>query len=139
MTRKTGKLAATMLNHDPLADIEALSAQRDAATQALSAPLPGPIQPIQHFDLGEFLVIQEVMSLFDTLKQILIRESVLQLEISRLERVDGAGVQLLCALVKEANTVGARIEWVGHSDALQESARRMGLASFLGFESPTGY
>ena len=79
-------------------------------------------------------MIQEVMTVWDDLKHRIVQESVLLLEVARLEQVDGAGIQLLCALMKEARTVGARIEWEGHSGALQESAHRMGLAAFLGFE-----
>lgn len=120
-------------NHDPVAHGEVLAAQRDEVAQTGTVVAA---DPVQRCDLGEFLVIQQVMSVCDHLKQALLQGSVLVLGVDRLEQVDGAGVQLLCAVMKEAKVVGARIEWEGHSAALQESARRMGLAAFLGFNSP---
>ncbi len=59
------------------------------------------------------------------------------LQGGEIRQIDGAGLQLLAALIKEAAATGVAIRWDGISDALQQGARQLGLNEVLirGFES----
>jgi anti-anti-sigma regulatory factor len=53
-------------------------------------------------------------------------------EISRLSRIDGAGVQLLLAAVRDTRRGGGTVTWHGMSPALADAAALLGLTEELG-------
>lgn len=85
-------------------------------------------------DLGASLTIPEVTEALDRLRALLDQgDDPLRLQGSGLEQVDGAGVQLLCALVKGARDRGRAVIWEGASPTLRAAAGQLGLERALGW------
>lgn len=58
------------------------------------------------------------------------------LDARDLQRIDTAGIQLLCAFVREAARRQCPVRWVAPSETLRESATLLGVAQTLGL-APT--
>jgi phospholipid transport system transporter-binding protein len=52
-------------------------------------------------------------------------------DVSALERIDTAGLQLLAAFVRDRRTAGRAVEWRGHAAALDCAASLLGLTDML--------
>jgi ABC-type transporter Mla MlaB component len=57
------------------------------------------------------------------------------LDVSAVERVDTATMQLLCAFVRDRSGRQQNVNWRGESQALQDAVRLLGVGELLGFES----
>jgi ABC-type transporter Mla MlaB component len=57
------------------------------------------------------------------------------LDVSAVERVDTATMQLLCAFVRDRIGRKQNITWRGESQALRDAVRLLGVGALLGFES----
>jgi len=53
------------------------------------------------------------------------------LDVSAIERVDAAAMQLLYAFVRERKERGGKVSWVGDSPSFFEAVRLLGLAALL--------
>ena len=82
--------------------------------------------------MGESLTIQEVGELMVPLRDALIGERRITLDAGGLGRVDGAGLQLLCLLFKEARDRRLELAWSALSEGLGAAARPLGLAEAIG-------
>jgi ABC-type transporter Mla MlaB component len=60
----------------------------------------------------------------------------LVIEAARLRRVDGAGLQLLVAFVREVNARGRVVTWASPSAELQAAAALLGLSAALALGTP---
>lgn len=89
---------------------------------------PSDAQPI---DLGSSLTVTDVAEMYRRLAVRLAGPDALELDGSQMEMVDGAGLQLLLALFKQAAQDGYCITWLGASPALRRAARTVGLAEAL--------
>jgi ABC-type transporter Mla MlaB component len=58
------------------------------------------------------------------------------LDVSNLERVDTAAMQLLCAFVRERKSRGQPVNWQGESAALRDAVRLLGLGDLLELSAP---
>ena len=58
------------------------------------------------------------------------------LDLSSVTRIDAAGLQLRCALVKHGETNGQKVKWVGHSAAIFRAASLLDLQSTLQLPEP---
>lgn len=56
-------------------------------------------------------------------------------DVSAVERVDTATMQLLCAFVRDRGGRNQGVAWRGESQALVDAARLLGLGALFGFES----
>ncbi len=56
------------------------------------------------------------------------------LDVSAVERVDTATMQLLCAFVRDRSGRQQNVIWRGESQALQDAVRLLGVGALLGFE-----
>ena len=56
-------------------------------------------------------------------------------DVSAVERVDTATMQLLCAFVRDRSGRKQSITWRGESQALQDAVRLLGIGALLGFDS----
>lgn len=83
-------------------------------------------------DCGEVLDISMVRALHEQIVQAMEHEDVIQLAGSRLQRIDGAGVQLLVAAVVEAARRGCKLNWQSTSPALLQAADYLGCRDKLG-------
>lgn len=77
---------------------------------------------------GEALGIAEVADVYATLLAALAEGSPVDLDISQLERVDAAALQMLYAFSKELATQGLSLTWTPPSEAFSRSIDLLGLA-----------
>jgi ABC-type transporter Mla MlaB component len=57
------------------------------------------------------------------------------LDVSAVERVDTATMQLLCAFVRDRSGRNQSVTWRGESAALQDAVRLLGVGALLGLET----
>lgn len=85
--------------------------------------------------LNRIVEITDINALFGRLEQALCaRASTLVMSAEEVERIDAASLQLLTVFYREAGELGYAVQWNKPSDALQRSARLVGLAHRLGLE-----
>jgi len=77
--------------------------------------------------LGEFLTIQEVGELTNSIKTIFDSGIKVTIDASDVQRLDTAGVQLLCAIAKEAREKSISIVWESKSDTMRMAIKQLGL------------
>jgi anti-anti-sigma factor len=90
---------------------------------------------VAELDLGKVLTIaqvadwrQKLVGVFDLREPIVVNGG-------DIEKIDSAGLQLLVALMKEAEATGAKIEWKAASDLLKQNATQLGLNGVLRLET----
>ena len=83
------------------------------------------------FNLNSSLTIAEVTGLKQAMLDLYKSSDLLTLDGSEIEHVDGAGVQLLAAFVKEAAERRIDIRWSGASERLQSAVLQLGLDMVL--------
>jgi phospholipid transport system transporter-binding protein len=78
----------------------------------------------------------------DTLKSELVRRVAqprpVALDVSALQRIDTAGLQLLAAFVRDRRTAGRAVAWHGRSPALEAAAGLLGLNDMLELAGEVG-
>ncbi len=99
--------------------------------QENSAPSSGEL------DLGEVLVISDLMELHAKAVATIGNAGEIILDGSRIEQIDGVGLQLLVAVVTAASDKGLQLTWVGASDTLRNGAAQLGLVQALGLDMLT--
>jgi anti-sigma B factor antagonist len=124
-----GRCKTQVMTHDPLAELEAAGVMSPGATGRPPAPA-GPGTPPERLALGEALGIAEVAELRGRLR-LALDLGALRLDASEVEQVDAAGVQLLCAAVRDAGRQGRAITWLGVSPRLRAAAQQLGLTAEL--------
>jgi anti-anti-sigma regulatory factor len=78
--------------------------------------------------LGTSLTIRDVAELHDQLLAALDNGSgTLDLLAEELEQIDGAGLQLLVAVLQEARQRGTDLRWIGVTDVMRQAAAGMGM------------
>jgi phospholipid transport system transporter-binding protein len=65
------------------------------------------------------------------LAKLLDDEGVVALDISAVQRIDTAGLQVIATFVRERDSHGRQVEWRGEAPALTAAARLLGLTSLL--------
>jgi anti-anti-sigma regulatory factor len=81
--------------------------------------------------LKECLTIQEVSGMTHSIKTIFDSGMSLLIDVSDIQRIDGAGLQLLSAIVKEANDKMIDITWKGYSKAFNDAVLHYGLNKII--------
>ena len=71
---------------------------------------------------------------YEQLGQLLNQHKSIALNAENIERIDGAGLQLLVAFFQAAEFLDISIQWQGCSDTLKKSAQLSGLSGSLGIE-----
>jgi len=141
-----GKQKDSVLNHDPLAELgEELKAEpeqleekaADAGTEPDTASSSDTVEETDDtadgIALGDSLTIAELGELMDRLRAGLDLGGTLTLHAGDVEQVDAAGVQLLCALSRDARKQGMELVWPQVSERLESAVRQLGLSDELGF------
>mgnify|MGYP000680375698 CR=1 FL=1 len=80
---------------------------------------------------GDALGIAEVADFYATLLTTLAEGGPVNLDVSKLERIDAAALQMLYAFSKELTTHGDSLTWVSPSEAFMRSVRLLGLAELM--------
>jgi len=128
-----------VMEHDPLADMaddeNEGKVTRDVldATSPVAATEPGATDE-GLVDLEQSLTIAEVSEWHEKIMGLCDTEDQLSLKGGDLEIVDGAGLQLLAATMKEAAERHIVVTWFSVSDQLKRAAESVGLAAALGLD-----
>lgn len=85
-------------------------------------------------ELPDSLTIAEVGDFHAELLTRLVEDGSVTINGDAVEVIDGAGVQLLAAFVKELIGKSSVVTWQAVSDPLQRAADQVGLAGLLGIE-----
>jgi hemoglobin-like flavoprotein/anti-anti-sigma regulatory factor len=88
--------------------------------------------------LLELQAIQDISqsaALKTEMLSLLENQQTIQIDASRVERIDGTALQLLCALFVQAENNGVSLQWLEPSDAFLQAAKYSGLTSVLNLQS----
>jgi anti-anti-sigma regulatory factor len=88
--------------------------------------------------LDETVVISGVMELREKLAAAVTSHDEVVIDGSAVEKIDGTGLQLLVALMKQAVSSNTAISWSSASDLLLDSAAQLGLIEILGLDKLSG-
>ncbi len=138
-TRKKGSVIgfdplAWMKDPSPESGVGSLESKAQTSLGAgVLTPDPGPRTPDTPgaVQLGELLTIEQVAAVHAELGRHLHAGTVV-LEGGTVKRVDAAGLQLLTAFVRAAESRGKPVQWRSASAAVRDGARHLGLSAALG-------
>jgi anti-anti-sigma regulatory factor len=124
------------MSHDPLADLAAIDGDTAGASSGTAPATDGDTLPAAAsadvvLVLPSSLLISDVGELYPDWLAHLQRGKPLVIDAGAVELVDGAGLQLLAALVKSAAEGRIGLSWREVSPALRTSIDQLGLASLL--------
>jgi len=88
-------------------------------------------------ECGDALGIADVGDLYAKLLTEVAEGNTVRFDVSQLERIDGAALQMMYAYTKEAASQGNTLKWEEPSDAFLRSARLLGLLSVMNIEDNT--
>lgn len=86
-------------------------------------------------NLGDSLSIQNVGQIMADIGAVFDLGTPIELNGEDVERIDGAGLQLLCMLMKSGGEKGVQIGWNSSSETLIEGAKQLGLQDLLQLNS----
>ncbi len=110
------------MDHNPQAELDAIG--KDEATNDIG----------QTLDLGTSLTIAEVTEWHDRFASAFEHGSAVALKGEGIAQIDGAGVQLLVAVMQAAVTRQVKINWSTVSETLREAVTQLGLESVFNFQ-----
>ncbi len=127
-----------VMSHDPLAGLDETEAMGEVVV------VPDSVQAEtgadeEKSDAG-VLVLESSLTIADVNAYQAILQSAVDLggpkriDARDLEVIDGAGLQLLTAFVKEMNEKAHQVSWLGVSDNLERAARQFGVYNALHLE-----
>lgn len=82
-------------------------------------------------DCGESLDVSVIMDFRALILQAMASDDEIIMDAAHLERIDGAAMQLLTALFKDADEAKHAIRWRSPSESLMNAARLSGLCEIL--------
>jgi len=88
-------------------------------------------------DCGEALGIADVGDLYAKLLTELAEGHAIRFDVSKVERIDAAALQVIYAYSKEAEKQGHALDWESPSEAFIRSANLLGLAERMKLEDNT--
>jgi len=97
-----------------------------------SAPAQTVETPSTILALTAECVVAGASALKESLARLLDEPQPITLDITGLQRIDTAGLQVLTAFVRERASHGRAVEWHGAAPALTGAAQLLGLTSLLG-------
>ena len=83
------------------------------------------------FTVAADCTVADAGTLKSGLAKLLDDEGVVALDISAVQRIDTAGLQVIATFVRERDSHGRQVEWRGEAPALTAAARLLGLTSLL--------
>ncbi|MCP4992640.1 MAG: STAS domain-containing protein [Gammaproteobacteria bacterium] len=86
-------------------------------------------------NLGSTLTIRDVAEWRDKMMQALDVPGGIKINAGDLEQIDGAGLQLLVSLVKEAEAHSCDLVWLSVSDNMRQSIAILGLNAAIKIET----
>jgi len=88
-------------------------------------------------ECGEALGIADVGDLYAKLLTELAEGHTIRFDVSKIERIDAAALQMIYAYSKEAVKQGQALSWVSPSEAFMRSVNLLGLAELMNIEDNT--
>jgi len=79
------------------------------------------------------LDITLVFQYYERFNEILNNHKSVVINAEKIEKVDGAGLQLLVTFIKSAKNLNLEVTWSGVSDDFKKSASLIGLSDSLGY------
>lgn len=113
-----------------------LGPPRQPSTARASAPAqPVETPPTTTVALAAECLVSGASTLKESLAALLDEPQPITLDITALQRIDTAGLQVLTAFIRERAGHGRTVEWRGTAPALTSAAQLLGLTSLLGLSS----
>jgi anti-anti-sigma regulatory factor len=107
----------------------------DSSGQIGSARTSAPAQPVEKpstiLALTAEYLVASASALKESLASLLDEPRPITLDITALQRIDTAGLQVLTAFVRERAAHGRAVEWQGTAPALTGAAHLLGLTALL--------
>ena len=132
--KKVAKASSSQKSASTAANPVSASARKKKGVAAKRKPKAASII----FCLEESLVISGVMEWRDKMAAAISSQDEVILDGSEVEQIDGTGLQLLVALMKEAVSSNTTVTWKSASDVLLDSAAQLGLIEILGLDKLSG-
>jgi phospholipid transport system transporter-binding protein len=105
-----------------------------AAARGKAAPTPAPLGTVADdgaLTLGAECTVVEADAIKAQLAQRLQESACVTMDVTALQRIDTAGLQLLAAFVRDRRTAGLAVQWRGRAPALETAAGLLGLNDML--------
>ena len=83
-------------------------------------------------ELGSSLVINNASDIFESLKKLDVRSQSVEIDVSKVEIIDSAILQLLFAFVLSLKEKGVKLSWYKPTEGLLNKASILGLTEQLG-------
>ena len=83
------------------------------------------------FAVAAECTVADASALKSGLAKLLEDSGVVTLDVSAVQRIDTAGLQVITAFVRERESQGRQVEWRGTAPALVAAAKLLGLSSLL--------
>ncbi len=90
------------------------------------------------FAVAAECTVADAGSLKTGLAKLLEEPEPVTLDVSAVQRVDTAGLQVIAAFVRERESQGRRVQWAGEAAALTNAARLLGLDMLLKLPTAAG-
>ena len=120
---------ATEPDEQPAATTAAAEPQEDLSVTAASKPAAAPAPT--SLTLAAECLVTDASSLKTSLSALLDQTATVTLDVSALQRVDTAAMQVITAFVRERSTRGQQVEWQGTAPVFTTAAQLLGLTSLL--------
>lgn len=144
-TRKQKKPVSKRASHRPTKRSAASrrpAAARSQATTPATAAACGSVQGGTPAGRSLALAAECTVAAADSLKTELVRRldesGPVIVDVSALQRIDTAALQLLAAFVRDRRTAGRAVEWHGRAAALDSAAALLGLNAMLELPGEVG-
>jgi phospholipid transport system transporter-binding protein len=90
------------------------------------------------FAVAAECTVADAGALKASLAKLLDDSGVVTLDVSAVQRIDTAGLQVITTFVRERESQGRQVEWRGTAPALVAAAKLLGLSSFLKLPTAAG-
>ncbi len=108
--------------------------QAKASAQKKGVTVSRKAETAISFSLGEAIVIANVQVWHEKMLAAISDQDEIILDGCEIEHIDGTGLQLLVAFMKEAVARNVSISWRSASDVLRQNATQLGLTEILGLD-----
>jgi ABC-type transporter Mla MlaB component len=123
--RVTGATRVTKSNSTPTPDAEPVEVQPQVQMEPAK-------EPETALALAAECTVADAASLKERLAGLLDQPLAVTLDVSALQRIDTAGLQVIAAFVRQRAEHDRKVMWQGSAPALTGAAKLLGLTSLLG-------
>mgnify|MGYP000379595428 CR=1 FL=1 len=92
------------------------------------------MEGVSVIECGDAIGVADVGDLYAKLLTELAEGNAVSFDVSEIERIDAAALQMVYAYSKEASKQGQQLTWITPSDAFMRGATLLGLAERLNIE-----